>query len=280
MSLEYKNDIHKTLQFFLEHASTIKQLFNEDVDVTITDREKVLEHLQSKEITVESSKGRVLKSNEPMINTIQSNKRIMMDVPKEYYGTPFTAIMVPIHDNNGEVIGGIAVSKSTNKQAILMEVAEKFAALSEEISASTEELSVSTSNFSKYMNQLSDAQNEMRRQVESTSKILEMINAVAKNTRVLGFNAGIEAARSGEYGRGFSVVAREITKLADQSANSANEIKQLLDELNDKGGYVANIVQNTVQISTIQTAAIEEISQAIQHLTDGAEEIEKMAKQI
>ena len=87
MSLEYKNDIHKTLQFFLENMTfTINKLFNEDVDVTITDREKVLEHLQSKEITVESSKGRVLKSNEPMINTIQSNKRIIMDVPKEYYG--------------------------------------------------------------------------------------------------------------------------------------------------------------------------------------------------
>ena len=78
MSLESKIDIHETLQFFLEHASTIKQLFNEDVDVTITDREKVLEQLLSKEINVESSKGRVLKSDEPIINTIRSNKRIEM----------------------------------------------------------------------------------------------------------------------------------------------------------------------------------------------------------
>ena len=117
MSLESKNDIHETLQFLLEHASTIKQLFNEDVDLTITDREKVLEHLQSKEINVESSKGRVLKSDEPIKNTIRSNKRIEIDIPKEYYGTPFTATMVPIQSNNGEVIGGIAVSKSTiNKQ--------------------------------------------------------------------------------------------------------------------------------------------------------------------
>ena len=198
MSLESKNDIHETLQFFLEHASTIKQLFNEDVDVTITDREKVLEHLQSKEINVESSKGRVLKSDEPIKNTILSNKRIALDIPKEYYGTPFTAIMVPIHGNNGEVIGGIAVSKSTHKQAILMEVAEKFAASSEEISATTEELALSSSELSKYMNQLSTAQNEMHRQVETTTRILDMINTVAKNTRVLGFNAGIEAARSGE----------------------------------------------------------------------------------
>jgi methyl-accepting chemotaxis protein len=280
MSLESKNDIHETLQFFLEHASTIKQLFNEDVDVTITDREKVLEHLQSKEINVDSSKGRVLKSDEPIKNTILSNKRIALDIPKEYYGTPFTAIMVPIHGNNGEVIGGIAVSKSTHKQAILMEVAEKFAASSEEISATTEELALSSSELSKYMNQLSTAQNEMHRQVETTARILDMINTVAKNTRVLGFNAGIEAARSGESGRGFSVVAKEITKLADQSASSVNEIKQLLDELNEKVDHVANIVNDTVHISTIQTTAIEEISQAIQHLTGGAEEIEALSKKI
>ena len=280
MSLESKNDIHETLQFFLEHASTIKQLFNEDVDVTITDREKVLEHLQSKEINVDSSKGRVLKSDEPIKNTILSNKRIALDIPKEYYGTPFTAIMVPIHGNNREVIGGIAVSKSTHKQAILMEVAEKFAASSEEISATTEELALSSSELSKYMNQLSTAQNEMHRQVETTTRILDMINTVAKNTRVLGFNAGIEAARSGESGRGFSVVAKEITKLADQSASSVNEIKQLLDELNEKVDHVANIVNDTVHISTIQTTAIEEISQAIQYLTGGAEEIEELAKKI
>ena len=280
MSLESKNDIHETLQFFLEHASTIKQLFNEDVDVTITDREKVLEHLQSKEINVDSSKGRVLKSDEPIKNTILSNKRIALDIPKKYYGTPFTAIMVPIHGNNREVIGGIAVSKSTHKQAILMEVAEKFAASSEEISATTEELALSSSELSKYMNQLSTAQNEMHRQVETTTRILDMINTVAKNTRVLGFNAGIEAARSGDSGRGFSVVAKEITKLADQSASSVNEIKQLLDELNEKVDHVANIVNDTVHISTIQTTAIEEISQAIQYLTGGAEEIEELAKKI
>ena len=96
----------------------------------------------------------------------------------------------------------------------------------------------------------------------------------------MGFNAGIEAARSGEHGRGFSVVAKEITKLVDQSASSVNEIKQLLDELNEKVEHVASIVNDTVHISTLQTTAIEEISQAIQYLTEGAEEIEDLAKEI
>lgn len=280
MNSQHKDDIHETLQFFLDYAPVIKQLFNEDVDLTITDREKVLEQLQSKEIEVESSKGRILNSDEPMSNSLRLNKRVVMDIPKEYYGTPFNAIMVPIHDKNAKIIGGIAVSKSTEKQLILMEVAEKFASSSEEISASTDQLAVSASDFSEYMSQLAIAQDEMRKQVEATTKILEMINGVAKNTRVLGFNAGIEAARSGEYGRGFAVVAKEITRLADQSANSVNEIKNLLDELNNRVENVANIVGNTVQISTNQATVIEEISQAIQHLTDGADEIEELAKKI
>lgn len=280
MDLERKDDMHETIQFFLEQAATIKQLFNEDVDITITDQERVLEQLQSKEIAVESSKGRILNSDEPIKIALRSNKKITMNIPKEHYGTPFNAIMVPISDRNGKVIGAIAISKSTNKQTILKEVAEQFAASSEEISASTEELTVSSADFNEYMNQLSDAQNEMRIQVETTTKILEMINGVAKNTRVLGFNAGIEAARSGEYGRGFGVVAKEITRLADQSANSVSEIKQLLDELNKKVENVAKIIDHTIQISTSQTTIIDEISQAIQHLTDGAEEIEEMANQV
>lgn len=280
MNSQHKDDIHETLQFFLDNASVIKQLFTEDVDLTITDREKVLEQLQSKEIDVASSKGRILKSDEPMSNSLRSKKRIVMEIPKEYYGTPFNAVIVPIQDKNAEIIGGIAVSKSTEKQLILMEVAEKFASSSEEIAASTDQLAVSASDFSEYMSQLANAQDEMRKQVEATTKILEMINGVAKNTRVLGFNAGIEAARSGEYGRGFAVVAKEITRLADQSANSVNEIKHLLDELNNRVENVANIVGNTVQISTNQATVIEEISQAIQHLTDGADEIEELAKKI
>lgn len=280
MSIETNNELHETLQFFVEHADTIKQLFTEDVDVTIADKEKVLEQLLSKELNVANSKGRILNRDEPMMESMRSNKRIVMNIPKEHYGSPLTAVMVPIHGKRGEVIGGIALSRSTNKQSKLLEVAEQFAASSEEISASTEELAVSSVDFNTYMNQLSAAQNEMRDQVEKTAKILEMINNVAKNTRILGFNAGIEAARSGEYGRGFSVVAKEITKLADQSADSVNEIRQLIDKLNEKVVQVANIVKDTVEISTSQTSAIGEISTTIQHLTNVAEEIEEMAKEM
>lgn len=280
MSQENNTAMDERLRFFCTHASAIKALFKENVDFTVMDTEKVLKHMRSEEIGVADQTGRILDHDEPVMEVIRTKKRIVMDIPAEYYGTPFTAVMVPIIGEDGEVVGAISVSTSTNKQDTLKQVAEKFASSSHEISASTEELNDSATNFSQNMKELFEAQKEMREQVEATTKILEMINGVAKNTRVLGFNAGIEAARSGEHGRGFAVVAKEVTRLADESANSVSEIQQLLEELNRKVENVANIVENTVGISERQTSVIEEISQAIQHLTDGAEEIEEMAKNI
>lgn len=280
MFTNFENNVDETLQFFIAQAHTIKQLFTEDVDVTITNKEKVLEQLVSNEIPVQSSKGRTMESNEPMMQVIRSNKMQSMYIPAELYGVPFTATMVPIRNAQGTVVGGIGISRSTSKQTILKEVSQKFATSSEEISASTEELAVSASNFNDYMHDLSTSQNEMSEQVEQTTKILDMINSVAKNTRVLGFNAGIEAARAGEFGRGFGVVAKEITRLADQSADSVNEIRQLLQELNNKVANVVTIVNDAINISANQSAVIHEIAQSIQTLTDGAEEIEKLAQKM
>lgn len=272
--------VHNVIDFFVEYAPVIKKLFNEDVDITVADRETVLEQLMSSELNVQNSKGRTMGPEEPMMDVIRKNKVATMYIPKEYYGCPFTATMVPITDKGGRVIGGIAVSRSTRKQEQLTEAAEQFASSSEEISASTEQLATAANEYDEFMTRLSGAQHEMQMQVENTTQILEMINSVAKSTRILGFNAGIEAARSGEYGRGFSVVAKEITKLADQSADSVNEIRLLVAQLNNKVDEVAAIVQQSVNSSRNQAMSINEISQSVQHLTNVAETIEDMAKKI
>ncbi|WP_281168062.1 methyl-accepting chemotaxis protein [Desulfoscipio gibsoniae] len=66
------------------------------------------------------------------------------------------------------------------------------------------------------------------RQVEDTANILSFIRRVSDQTKLLGLNAAIEAARAGEHGRGFTVVAGEIRKLAEESNKSAAEINKML----------------------------------------------------
>ncbi|MGN5456229.1 MAG: methyl-accepting chemotaxis protein [Candidatus Kurthia intestinigallinarum] len=130
------------------------------------------------------------------------------------------------------------------------------------------------------MKHLSDAQKDMLEYTENTKKMLQMINNIAKSTRILGLNAGIEAARSGEAGKGFSVVASEITKLANQSADSVNEINQVMDNLTQQVVEISKIVDDTYTISSEQGEAITSIAEALDQLTLVSEKVSELSKKM
>lgn len=272
--------IHEKLAQLVKFAPIIKSLFAVDVTVTISDREKVVGQFASKDLNIGDMSNYRLTANDLMYKVMRDNRTQLMEIPKETYGVSMRTITSPITDDQGKVIGSIAVSNSLNNQENLVQASEQFAASSEEISASTSELSSSAGELMNYMNDLIAAQVDMNDQVYKTEKILELINSVAKSTRILGLNAGIEAARSGEHGRGFSIVAKEITKLADKSAESVNEIHQLLNVLKEKVEHVAQTVNQTVDVSKNQSTSITEISEAIQHLSVVAEDIEELARKV
>lgn len=81
------------------------------------------------------------------------------------------------------------------------------------------------------------------RKSKSISNIVSAINDIAEQTNLLSLNASIEAARAGDAGRGFSVVAEEIRKLADQCLASSSQISSIVDEIVSKTGEVVNIAR-------------------------------------
>ena len=275
-------EIHEGLKWMIHFTPVLKTFFNTDVIITISDREKVLHQDFTPNVSekLRLPIGFKLRDFDVMKEAMKIKETIYTELPKEAFGVAQKAITSPIYDKAGEVIGSIGVGLSIDNQVKMKEIAEQFVATSQEISASTEELAASSEGFINYIENLSKAQNSMLEQVEHTTKILEMINGIAKNTRILGFNAGIEAARSGEYGKGFSVVAKEITKLADESSNSVYEIRELINILREKVDDVATIIEDTYELSKDQSNTTEEISKAIQQLASVAEDLEEMSKVI
>ncbi|MFT4146474.1 MAG: methyl-accepting chemotaxis protein [Mobilitalea sp.] len=76
--------------------------------------------------------------------------------------------------------------------------------------------------------------------------VIQMITAIAKQTVLLALNASIEAARAGEHGRGFSIVAEEITKLANQSSQSAKEIDEIIGGLSKESSKMLDIMKDVL----------------------------------
>ena len=97
---------------------------------------------------------------------------------------------------------------------------------------------------------------EVQKQSEQIKDIVDMINSIAEQTNLLSLNASIEAARAGEAGKGFAVVADEIRKLAEQSNESGNQIRLIVENIGNTSEKTAVSVKDTEEMITEQAQAL------------------------
>ncbi|WP_324768951.1 methyl-accepting chemotaxis protein [Pokkaliibacter plantistimulans] len=186
------------------------------------------------------------------------------------------------HQNDQIQQAATAVNELT---AAIEDVANNATSTSEASQASARAVDQGKRLVSQTMNEI----NSLTRDIDSTSqnitaladkaanisKVLDVIRAVSEQTNLLALNAAIEAARAGEQGRGFAVVADEVRSLAQRTQDSAHEIEVMIAEVQSGARQAVTSMesstrraQTTLQVSQEADSALEVIMQSVSEIND------------
>ncbi len=181
-----------------------------------------------------------------------------------------------------------------NFSQILSSNTEEISSSSENIASSQQQISHGASTqvsaiteTQKRFNNLTDGMRDIRLKSEEIGQLSEVISNIANQTNMLALNAAIEAARAGDAGKGFNVVAEQVRKLADESKRAVTRTDQMVQEIKSitqtqeqKAFEMTKEVDNIATIAEETSASTEESAAAAEEQAAAMEGITSITQQI
>ena len=228
-----------------------------------------VDQIQSVIKEVDSSTQRVASAAEQLTQaTSQSTEAIHRQTTEtDQVATAINEMATTIHQVAQSAISAAETTRSAEKQTHtgkddIDATTRTIASLSEEVGRATD-----------VIKQLDD-------QANNIASVLDVIGGIAEQTNLLALNAAIEAARAGEQGRGFAVVADEVRTLASRTQDSTHEIENMIEQLQAGAKHAVTVMEASVASTKTTMERADETQAALEEIAGGMLQVNDMISQI
>lgn len=271
--------MNRNLQYIVDNLDIIRQLYDREVIISVMDRDKVVQGFALPEgMPPQAEVGTVFEDPSGIFDEV-----IAKGVPKHNYlprevmGFPVEGNLVPIKDD-GEVVGCTICSYSVEGKEKVRQIASEFQESIQEIDSSVQDFVNGVETLFSMLSDMNQITLDVEQDVNEAADVVNKISSNASRSNILALNASIEAARSGEAGRGFSVVATQMGKLAKDSGNSATEIKTTLSAIVSHLEAIMNSIKEANDVAKSYMDNISSIRTVLEQTVSIANELENDVK--
>ncbi|NHM28786.1 methyl-accepting chemotaxis protein [Desulfofundulus sp. TPOSR] len=278
IGLSLSNTLTRPLKELGKSADLVSQ-GDLTVKIASTSRDEVGEVARAFREMVDSLAGAVKEVSNASISLVQAADQLKGNAEQISSGANETAAAI-------SEVASTVNNVSSNAQ-VVAEISREAAEASGQGSMLSRRIGREIEAIHSAIREVADSIMNLDAKAGNIFHVADVIANIAEETNLLALNAAIEAARAGEHGRGFSVVAEEVRKLAEQSAASAKEINQLVEGIRSEIGQMVknakeniNRIEGSTQVVSQAGESFEKISQRVEELNRYLQDVVASIQQV
>jgi len=275
--------LHPVIAAFDHFAPVMTEMFSEGSFFYATDLNKIIHNQSSQKFAIDTyEKGKELVEGDLAYQVIKTGSPQFREYGEERFGVPVAISSFPLFDeeNQNEIVATLGIVLPKKTAAVLRQMSVGLESGLMDISSAIEELAASAVEINANEEALNENIKDIIHISDEINEISLFIKDIAEETKLLGLNAAIEAARVGDAGKGFGVVADEIRKLSAESKSTVPKINALTSSIRAKVEEAGTKSKASLDSSQEQASATEEITSSIEEITSMSAELGRLATEL